>query len=100
MLRDAADYITSQAEKETDLSEWQVAIEARSGPTMLARIAIMKALTVMSSGCLIPSVRIPFGGNGNSAQDEAAGWSSGLKAELGCLTSDKRRRRGRQGCRR
>ena len=27
-LRDAADYITSQAEKETDLSEWQVAIEA------------------------------------------------------------------------
>ena len=74
---------------------------SRRGPTMLARIAIMKALTVMSSGCLIPSVRIPVGGNGNSAQDEAAGWSSGLKAkELRCLTSDKRRRRGRQGCRR
>ena len=48
-LRDAADYITSLPEQETDLADWQVAIEAlvlvaRSGPTMLARIAIMKAL--------------------------------------------------------
>ena len=30
---------------------------SRSGPTTLARIAIMKALTVMSSGCSISSVR-------------------------------------------
>ena len=43
----------------------------------------MKALTVMSSGCLIPSVRIPFGGNGNSAQDEAAGWSNGWRRSYG-----------------
>jgi hypothetical protein len=49
-LRDAADYITSLLEKETDLSEWQVAMEAlllvaeRNGPEMLARIAVMKAL--------------------------------------------------------
>ena len=48
-LRGAADYITSLPEKETDLPDWQVAMEAlllvsRSGPTMLARIAVMKAL--------------------------------------------------------
>jgi len=48
-LRDAADYITSLPKKESDLPEWQAAIEAlmrvsRSGPTMLARIAVMKAL--------------------------------------------------------
>ena len=48
-LRGAAGYITSLPEKETDLPDWQVAMEAlllvsRSGPTMLARIAVMKAL--------------------------------------------------------
>ena len=48
-LRDAADYITGLPKKETDLTEWQVAMEAlmlvwRSGPTMLARIGVMKAL--------------------------------------------------------
>lgn len=48
-LRDAADYITSLPEKVTDLTDWQVAIEAlmlvsRGGPTMLARIGVMKAL--------------------------------------------------------
>jgi len=48
-LRDAADYITSLPKKESDLPEWQTAIEvlmlvARSGPTMMARIGTMKAL--------------------------------------------------------
>jgi hypothetical protein len=48
-LRDAADYITSLPKKESDLPEWQAAIEvlmlvARSGPTMMARIGVMKAL--------------------------------------------------------
>ena len=48
-LRDAADYITALPEEESALAQWQVAIEAlmlaaRSGPTMLARIAFMKAL--------------------------------------------------------
>jgi hypothetical protein len=47
-LKDAADYIT-KLPKESDLPEWQAAIEAlmlvaRSGPTMMARIAVMKAL--------------------------------------------------------
>ncbi len=48
-LRDAADYITALPKKESDLPEWQTAIEvpmlvARSGPTMMARIGVMKAL--------------------------------------------------------
>ena len=48
-LRDAADYITSLPKNESDLPEWQAAIEvlmlvARSGPTMMARIGVMKAL--------------------------------------------------------
>ena len=48
-LRDAADYVTGLPKKETDLPDWQVATQAlllvsRSGPTMLARIAVMKAL--------------------------------------------------------
>ena len=48
-LRDAADYITSLPKKESDLPEWQTAIEvlllvSRSGPTMMARIGVMRAL--------------------------------------------------------
>jgi len=44
-LRGAADYITSLPKKESDLPEWQAAIEAlmlvaRSGPTMMARIGV------------------------------------------------------------
>jgi hypothetical protein len=47
--RYAADYITSLPKKESDLPEWQAAIEvlmlvSRSGPTMMARIGVMKAL--------------------------------------------------------
>src|SRR4051794_32247434 len=48
-LRDAADYITGLPKKESNLPEWQTAIEAlllvsRGGPTMMARIGVMKAL--------------------------------------------------------
>jgi hypothetical protein len=48
-LEDAADYIRNLPKKESDLVEWQVAIEAlmlcsRGGDLMLARIAFMKAL--------------------------------------------------------
>ena len=47
-LKDAADYITKLPKKESDLPEWQTAIEAlmlcsRGGDTMLARIGVMKA---------------------------------------------------------
>ena len=48
-LRDAADHITGLPKKESNLPEWQTAIEAlllvsRGGPTMMARIGVMKAL--------------------------------------------------------
>jgi len=48
-LKDAADYITKLPEKESDLPEWQTAIAvlmlvSQGGPTMMARIGVMKAL--------------------------------------------------------
>jgi hypothetical protein len=48
-LRDAAAYITGLPKEQSDLAQRQVTIEAlilvaRSGPTMLARMAFMKAL--------------------------------------------------------
>jgi hypothetical protein len=48
-LKDAADYITKLPKKETDLPEWQAAIEAlmlcsRGGHVILARIGVIRAL--------------------------------------------------------
>ena len=48
-LRDAADYITGLPKEQSDLAQWQVAIEAlilcgRGGEPLLARIAFMRAL--------------------------------------------------------
>ena len=48
-LKDAADYIMKLPKKESELSEWQTAIEvlllaSRGGPTMMARIGVMRAL--------------------------------------------------------
>jgi hypothetical protein len=49
-LRDAGDYIASLPKKESNLPEWQAAIEALiraadlGGPTMFARIGVMQAL--------------------------------------------------------
>jgi hypothetical protein len=48
-LNDAADYVMRLSKKESDLPEWQTAIEVlmlcnRGGDAMLARIGIMKAL--------------------------------------------------------
>lgn len=48
-LKDAADYITKLPKKESDLPEWQAAIEAlmlcsRGGHAMMARIGVMQAL--------------------------------------------------------
>jgi hypothetical protein len=56
-FKDAADYITELPKEESDLAQWQVAIEAlmlcsRDGPQMQARVAFMKALN--------RSVVIPF----------------------------------------
>ena len=49
-LKDAANYITKLPKKESDLPEWQAAIEvlmlcSRGGHAMLARIGVMRALT-------------------------------------------------------
>jgi hypothetical protein len=48
-LKDAADYVMKLSKKESDLPEWQAAIEVlmlciRGGDPMLARIGVMKAL--------------------------------------------------------
>jgi hypothetical protein len=49
-LRDAASYITDLPKTESALPEWQAAIEAlmlvveHGGPTMFARIGVMRAL--------------------------------------------------------
>jgi len=49
-LRDAADYIMKLPKAEQDLEEWQAAVEALllvvelNGPTMMARIGILRAL--------------------------------------------------------
>jgi hypothetical protein len=49
-LRDAADYIMKLPKAEQDLDEWQAAVEALllvvelSGPTMMARIGMLRAL--------------------------------------------------------
>ena len=49
-LRHAADYIMKLPKAEQDLEEWQAAVEALllvvelGGPTMMARIGVMKAL--------------------------------------------------------
>ncbi|KRR06993.1 hypothetical protein CP49_01500 [Bradyrhizobium valentinum] len=49
-LRDAADHITKLSRAEHSAPEWQAAIEAlilvaeNDGPTMLARIGVMRAL--------------------------------------------------------
>jgi hypothetical protein len=49
LVTDAADYIMKLPKEESDLPEWQTVIEvlmlvSRSGPTMMARIGVMKAL--------------------------------------------------------
>ena len=49
-LRDADDYITSLPKAEQNLDEWQAVVEALllvvnlNGPTMMARIVVMRAL--------------------------------------------------------
>jgi hypothetical protein len=55
-LHDAATYITKLPKCEHDAPEWQAAIEAlmlvaeRGGPTMFARIGIMRALNKGKTG--------------------------------------------------
>ena len=54
-LKDAANYIQKLPKAEQDLEEWQAAVEALllvvdlNGPTMMARIGVMKALDLPAS---------------------------------------------------
>ena len=66
-LKDEADYVTKLPKKESELPEWQTAIEAlmlcsRGGDTMLARIGVMKVLIPLDvahhSGMISPTVPI------------------------------------------
>lgn len=58
-LRDAAEFITKLPKAEHDAPEWQAAMEAlllvaeRGGPTMFARIGVMRAL---NTGKLDPKI--------------------------------------------
>jgi hypothetical protein len=64
-LRDAALYITKLPKAEHDAPEWQAAMEAlllvaeRNGPTMFARIGVMRALTRHVERVFNPSRKRP-----------------------------------------
>ena len=71
-LKDAADYITKLPKKESDLTQWQVAIEAlmlcsRGGAPMLARIAFTKAL---NRNVVLRSIPTPRSTIGQTSAEE------------------------------
>ncbi len=75
-LRDAATYITKLPKKEADTAEWQAAIEALmlvatsgGGPTMLARIGIMRALNRHVERVFNPSRKEKHWGRRKLARD-------------------------------
>ena len=71
-LEDAGKYITRLPKAEHEAQEWQAAMEAlilvatSGGPTMFARIGIMRALNRgVERGCSTPIARIIFGESGS-----------------------------------
>ena len=66
-LRDAGDYITSLPKAEQNLDEWQAAVEALllvvelDGPTMMARIGVLRALNRHVVRCSILIARTHLG---------------------------------------
>jgi hypothetical protein len=75
-LKDAADYITKLPKKESDLPEWQAAIEALmlvvelGGPTMMARIGVMRALNRGHVREFNPSRKDPHWGRRKLKRDQ------------------------------
>jgi hypothetical protein len=75
-LRDAATYATKLPKKEADTVEWQAAIEALilvatlGGPTMFARIGIMRALNRHVERVFDPSRRDKHWGRRKLARDQ------------------------------
>jgi hypothetical protein len=72
---DAATQITNLPKKESDLPEWQAAIEAlmlvadRGGPTMFARIGVMRALNRHVERVFDPSRKEKHWGRRKLARD-------------------------------
>src|ERR1700681_4488631 len=70
-LQDAGNYITKLSQTEHATTEWQAAMEALllvvelGGPTMFARIGIMRALNRHIERVFDPSARIIIGGSGS-----------------------------------
>jgi hypothetical protein len=70
-LRDAAEYITKLSKEEHDAEPWQSAMEALllvaelGGPTMFARIGVMRALNRHVEHVLNPDRKETHGGNGS-----------------------------------
>jgi hypothetical protein len=73
--QDAATHITNLPKKESDLPEWQAAIEAlilvadRGGPTMFARIGVMRALNRHVERVFDPSRKEKHWGKRKLARD-------------------------------
>jgi hypothetical protein len=69
-LEDAGNYITKLPKAEQDLEEWQAAVESLmlvvelGGPTMFARIGIMRALNRHSNAYSTHRGRTSIGENG------------------------------------
>lgn len=74
-LHDAALYITKLAKAEHDTAEWQAAMQAlllaaeHNGPTMLARIGVMRALNRHVERVFDPSRKDPHWGRRKLTRD-------------------------------
>jgi len=70
-LQDAGTYITKLPKAEQKLVEWQTAMQAlllvvqQNGPTMFARIGVMRRYTATSSACSVQIARRRIGESGN-----------------------------------
>lgn len=75
-LRDAAEYITKLPHAEHDAVEWQAAMEAllffaeHDGPTMFARIGVMRALNRHVERVFDPSRKDKHWGRRKLARDQ------------------------------
>jgi hypothetical protein len=72
-LKDAGNYITKLPKAEHDAPEWQAAMEALlaelGGPTMFARIGVMRALNRHVERVFNPSRKDPHWGRRKLARD-------------------------------
>jgi hypothetical protein len=75
-LKDAADYITRLPKAEHESRQWQAAVEAlllvaeRGGPTMLARIGVMRALNRHVARVFDPDRKDPHWGRRKLTGDQ------------------------------